>query len=254
MMIRNISVVIIAKNEAGKIGLCLDSLKEFEEIILYLNDSTDETEEIASKYKNVRIFRGDFMGFGPTKNKAATYSPRDWILTLDSDELITQELKEELESLKLNNINNVYRIKRNNYFLGKLVKHSGWGNDYLIRLYNRQKHAYNQNMVHERIETHHYSKIITLKNNFQHFAVIDINQFLLKIMHYSDLAAKDKYTKFFIFVILKSIFAFLKTYIFQRGFLDGWRGVVISVSNANGRFYRYTKRYINWKNKKKLHI
>jgi glycosyltransferase involved in cell wall biosynthesis len=247
-VIKSITPVIIAKDAQETIEETLKSLVSFKEVIVYLNNSTDETKQIAKKFSNVKIIDGVFVGFGPTKNKASEFSSNDWILSLDSDEVILPQLLGELKSLKLENNNEVFIIKRDNYFLDKEVKYSGWGKDYLARLYNRQNHQFNQNMVHEFVALNSDTKKTTLKNSFKHNAVIDINQFLVKIIKYSDLASKDKKTCCFLIVLAKAKWAFLKTYFVQLGFLDGWRGIVIAISNFNGKFFRYTKRYINCKN------
>ena len=180
----NISVVIMAKDAQETIVETLDSLVEFSEVILYLNDSSDNTKNIASNYKNVNIVDGEFIGFGPTKNKAASYAKNDWILSLDSDEVILPVLLAEIASLKLELDNEVFTLKRDNYFLDKHIKHSGWGQDFLVRLYNKTAHKFNENMVHEFIVTNEDTINTTLVNSFKHNAVTNIDQFLQKIMKY----------------------------------------------------------------------
>ncbi len=244
-----ISVVIIAKNAQETIEETLQSLQSFSEVILYLNDSTDSTKEIAKQYRNVHIVEGEFEGFGPTKNRAATFAKNEWILSLDSDEVILPELLEEIAMLTLKNEKELFVLQRDNYFLNRHVKYSGWGKDYLVRIYNRTYHQFNAKMVHEKIEPKEDAKSTLLQHSFKHNAVQDVNQFLQKIIRYSDLAAKDQKTCSFLTVLLKANFAFFKTYFLQLGFLDGWRGFVIAVSNFNGKFFRYTKRYINCKEK-----
>jgi len=242
-------VVIIAKDAQMTIKSSLESVKEFTEVILYLNNSTDETEQFAQNYKNVKIIKGKFTGFGDTKNRASSYAKNDWILSLDSDEIVPLDLRNELKSLVLKNHKELFIIKRDNYFLDKKIKYSGWGNDRLARLYNSSYHQFNQNIVHEYIELKTNSITINLKNSFKHNAVQNINQFLDKISKYSDLSAKNQKTCNFFLVILKAHFAFFKTYIIQLGFLDGYRGYIIAISNFNGSFYKYSKRYINCKEK-----
>lgn len=245
MKIENISCVIIAKDAQRTIEDTLHSLKSFTEVILYLNNSTDKTKGIAQKFKNVNIIEGEFLGFGPTKNKACEYASNDWILSLDSDEILTQKLCNEIKTLDLSNQLRVFQIKRDNYFLGKKIKYSGWGNDQLVRLFNKTIHNFNNNQVHEFIEFNADTIIQKLKNSFKHNAVLDLNDFLFKIAKYSDLAAKNKKTCSFALVLLNAQWSFLKTYIIQLGFLDGWRGFFIAFTNAYSKFFRYTKRYIN---------
>ncbi len=243
----NISVVMIAKNAAQTLEVSLESLKAFDEVILYLNDSEDTTKDIAEKFNNVKVVEGDFLGFGPTKNKAASFSKHPWVFSLDSDEIIPKSLIKELQSLTLQDENEIFIIKRDNYFFDKKVNHSGWGKDFLVRLYNKNSHQFNEKKVHEKILLHEKSKRITLNQTFKHLAIIDISQFLSKINSYSKIGAADKKTCFFLIVLAKSLFAFIKTYFLQLGFLDGYRGFVIAFSDANGRFYRYLQRYINCK-------
>ncbi len=147
--ISNITCVIIAKNAEETISETLQSLQDFNEVILYLNNSDDETEKIADAFENVKVIQGDFLGFGPTKNKACEYAQNDWILSLDSDEVLSPDLFRELYKLQLSDSSTVFKIKRDNYFLGKKVHYSGWGDDYLVRLFNKTTHNFNNNMVHE---------------------------------------------------------------------------------------------------------
>lgn len=247
MLIKEITPVIIAKNAQETIKNTFLSLTAFEEVILYLNNSIDTTEKIAQEFSNVTVIHGDFMGFGPTKNKAADFSKNNWILSLDSDEMLSTELVEEIYKHQFNNINNVYLLHRKNFFLNKEIKYSGWNNDKLVRIYNKLAHRFNDLNVHEFIPLNDNSKQVHLKHTFNHDAVQDINQFLFKIARYSDLASSGKKTCFYFIVISKSIFSFLRLYIFKLGFLDGWRGFIISVSRFNGTLYKYTKRYINCK-------
>ncbi len=242
-----VSVVMIAKNADATIASSLESLIHFDEVILYLNNSTDNTETIAKTFKNVNIIDGTFDGFGTTKNRATSYARNSWILSLDSDELISKSLFDELNTLSLNDEKAVFIIKRDNYFLNKKINYSGWGNDYLVRVYNKNEHGFNNNIVHEKIILHTNSKKIILKNSFKHLAVIEIGQFLSKINSYSKLGAVDKMTCSFTVVIFKSLFAFIKTYFIRLAILDGYAGFVIAISDANGRFYRYVQRYINCK-------
>lgn len=244
-MIDNISVVIMAKNTQETITECLDSLVRFKEVILYLNDSSDNTEKIAKSYDNVKIIYGEFIGFGPTKNRAATYSSNDWILSLDSDEILNDKIVDEILSQDLNNKNNLFVLIRDNYFLG----HKTVSRDHIVRLYNREKNLFDDSLVHEKVQVHEYNKKTVLKNSFKHLNIIDINQTLYKTIKYTDLAAQDKKMCYFSLVIAKAFFAFFQTYILRFYFLNGWVGFTVAVSNANRRFYKYLKQFINCQKK-----
>lgn len=242
-----ISVVMLAKNAELTLARSLESLKSFDEVILYLNNSEDKSEEIARTYENVKVVKGEFFGFGTTKNRAASFARNDWVFSLDSDEIVSEQLIEELQELSFEYKDEVFILKRDNYFQDKKIKYSGWGKDYLARIYHKDTHHFNDNVVHEKILFNAESKKITLKNSFKHLAIIDISQFLSKINIYSKLAAADKKTCLFVVVLAKSFFAFFKTYFLRLGLLDGYQGFVIAISDANGRFYRYLQRYINCK-------
>jgi len=231
----------MAKNAEETIAQSFDSLGDFDEVILYLNGSTDHTEEIAKKYSNVKIVKGEFRGFGNTKNDAGDQSKHDWILSLDSDEILNPKLLEEINKQDFSDIKTIFKLKRNNYFLG----HKTQSSDYIHRIYNKTYTKFNDNAVHEKVIVPKDAKIITLKTAFKHLNITDINQTLTKIIQYTDLGAKDKKTCFFGMVIGKSIFAFFKTYILQGNIIRGWVGFALAVNSANKRYYKYIKQYIN---------
>jgi len=241
-----ISVVIIASNSQKYIKECLDSVKEFE-VILYLNNSTDDTKKIASKYKNVKIIDGYFDGYGKTKNRAISYASNDWIFVLDSDEVMSEELKEEIMNLHFDNANICYKVNRKNLFLEEEVKFSGWNPDWIIRLFNKKITKFSDVEVHESILTNNL-EIRKLENRIIHYAINDVRDFLLKTYKYSNLKRKNLkvYSPFFIF--FKSLFAFIRVYFLKLGFLDGYKGLVIAVGEFNGVFFKYIVNYI--RNKK----
>lgn len=247
MLIKHISVVIIAKNAEATIAESLESMQAFDEVLLYLNDSTDNTRSIAQKYDNVKIAEGVFLGFGKTKNEAGKQSKHDWILSLDSDEILNEKLVDEIDQLDLTDITKVYRLKRDNYFLG----HKTQSADFIVRIYNKKYTGFNDNAVHEKIIVPTGSQVHTLKNNIKHLNIININQTLTKIIHYTDLGSKDKKTCFFTVVIAKAFFAFFKMYILQGNIVRGWVGFALAINSANKRYYKYIKQFINCQEEKK---
>ena len=246
-MISHISPVIIAKNAEETIEESLESLISFKEVILYLNNSSDKSKSIAEKFSNVTVVEGEFIGFGETKNQASNHSTNDWILSLDSDEVLNTMLIDEINRQDFTNIKNLFVLKRDNYFLGaKTIS-----KDFITRLYNKKHTQFNSNLVHEKVMIQENSQSITLKTSFKHHNITHINQTLSKMIHYTDLGAKNKKTCFFMVVILKALFAFIQTYFLRFYFVNGWRGFVIATSNANRRFYKYLKQYINCQEGKK---
>jgi len=244
--ISRISVVIMAKNAEETIAASLDSLILFNEVILYLNNSTDKTEDIAKQYSNVKIVEGEFLGFGKTKNEAATHSKHDWILSLDSDEILNKDLLNEMAQSDFSDIKKVYKLKRDNYFLGNETQNSNM----IVRIYNKNFTKFDDSIVHEKIVIPNDASVVTLTNSFKHLYVLSINQTLKKIIHYTDLGSEGKKTCFFSVVIAKSIFAFIKTYIIQGNFMKGWVGYALAVNSANKRHYKYLKQFIHCQEEK----
>jgi len=247
LSLRNISVVVIAKNAEETIKACLDALRTFDEVILYLNDSLDRTEQIALGHTNVKIVKGTFVGFGETKNIAASYAKNDWILSLDSDEIVNPELIEEIKHLDLSKTNRIYQIKRENYFLG----HKTQSKDIITRLYHKKYTQLDKNTVHEKVIIPMDSEVIVLQTSFKHLNITHINQTLTKIIKYTDLGAENKKMCFFSVVIAKALFGFFKTYFIQGNILKGWVGFALAINTANKRYYKYIKQFINCKENKK---
>ena len=242
--IENISVVIIAKNAQSTIKEVLQSLESFSDVVIYENGSTDDTVKIIEGFDNVNLVKGNFIGFGKTKNKAATYSKNDWVLSLDADEVVSEEMFKNIQALNLDK-NRVYEIKRSNYYKTHKLKYCGWGEERIVRLYNKQTTAYNDSMVHEKIITDNCN-ISVINGELKHYPYSSISQFVQKADQYSEIFANEKVGKkssspskaFF-----NAMFSFIKTYVFKRGFLDGYVGLVISVSHAVTNFYKYIKLY-----------
>ena len=242
MNLNKISVTVLTKNSEKYIKECLESVNEFGEVIILDNGSSDNTLEIAEKFENVKIFKNEFIGFGPLKNLACSFAINDWIFNLDSDETIDLSLIESIKKLDEKNINLVGFFYRKNYFKGKAVKFSGWNKDKVFRLYNRKKTGFKNVMVHESIKLNNM-EVKKLNGFIKHYAVDEVTDFLKKIKRYSVLE-RDGLKKLSIFsIVFRSYFAFFKTYILKLGFLDGWRGILIAVSDFNGVFYKYIVKY-----------
>ena len=241
--IMNISVVIIVKNGARTIEECLKSLESFDDIVVFDNGSTDGTQELCKAFSNVNLVEGDFIGFGPTKKLASTYAKHDWILSLDSDEIMTPEGVKILKSKELSS-DTVYSIKRINYYKEIEIKH-GWSNDILPRLYNRKKTNISNKMVHEGVVTDGM-KVEYLDFSVKHLRYSSMSEFLIKADQYSTLFAKQNVGKRRsspLKAIGNSCFTFIRKYIFKLGFLDGYPGLIMAYSNMVENFYKYMKLY-----------
>lgn len=243
-MLDQISVVIITRNAAATLSDTLESTRTFSEVLVYDNGSDDATTQIAQAHDNVSLREGDFMGFGPTKNHAVSLARHDWVLSLDADEVLSPELTEFLQTWKPGSDNTVGIIRRDNYLMGKLVDKGGWGSDWLVRLFNRKEHRFNDNAVHESVPLMADSVPERIPYPIRHNAVQNIGQFLIKIDRYSELRRQTRSKTFHpLVIVLRSMFAFFRSYVLKRGFLAGWRGLVIAWNEANGVFFKYMKVY-----------
>lgn len=243
-MIEHVSAVIIVKNGADTIRETLESLKGFREVVLYDNGSNDETLAIASAYPNAVIFEGEFQGFGKTKQAAVECANNDWVLSLDADEMVTPELASYLEAWLPNQDPTIaIKILRKNFLMGEYVKYAGWGGDWLVRLFNREAHNFNDNDVHESIALHSGSFVKKIPYSINHNAVQHLGQFLVKVDRYTEINRQSGKSYPPSIILIKAIWRFLESYVLKGGFLAGWRGLAISWSNANGVFYKYMKPY-----------
>ena len=240
----NISAVVLAKNNENTIRKTLKSLQGFSDVVVYDNGSTDSTMDIAREFANVNLVQGEFKGFGWTKNHAASFAKNDWILIIDSDEVVDKELFETLQTKTLDETC-VYKLNFKAFYKEIQVKYCGWNNQKIKRLYNKKQTQYNSNDVHEDIITDGF-KIEELKGNVEHYSYNSISQFVIKADHYSTLFAQNnagKKKSSPLKAYFNGFYSFIRTYIFKRGFLDGYVGLVIAFSHMVTNFYKYIKLY-----------
>jgi len=239
-----ISVTILTKNGSKYLPEVLTALKCFDEVVIYDTGSTDDTFDIAEKFPNVTIYREQFIGFGPTHNQASSIAKHDWILSIDSDEVVTAEMASEIKKTKLNP-RCVYSFPRHNYFNGKFIKWCGWYPDRQVRLYHRKNTSFSDVQVHERIRIENLGHI-HLQSPLRHYSYSSISNFLEKMQFYSDLFAKQNQGKISsspFKAIAHGVFAFFKSYVLKRGFLGGYEGFIISKYNGHTAYYKYLKLY-----------
>lgn len=238
-----ISVTILTKNSQETLRETLESVKEFPEVLVFDTGSTDGTLAIAEQFSNVKIFHHPFWGFGPTHNAASELATNDWILSLDSDEVLSDELSCEIRKIALDP-NYVYAILRHNYLNGKWIKWcGGWHPDWIVRLYNRQKTRFTDAAVHEEIIKDGL-QVKKLRYTMRHTPYRQVGDFLAKMQAYSALFAEQhrgKKQSSFSKALLHGFSAFFKSYFLKRGFLGGKEGWIISVYNGQTAYYKYLK-------------
>lgn len=234
-----ISVIIITKNEEKNIKECLESVKWADEIILVDSFSTDKTLEIAKNHTD-KIFLKEWKGFAEQKKYALNQATNDWILSIDADERVSHQLKEKIESLlKTEEIEKYdgFLIKRENYFLGKVIRGCGWGNDFQLRLFRKGKTDLTKRLVHEGFVVN--GPIGKIKEPMLHFSYQSFNDAINKINHYSTLEALEKFSKKkvnAISILFTPLIYFFQHFIFRFGFIDGIHGFFVSLLHALTKF------------------
>lgn len=239
----DISVVIIAKNEAHIIANTLRSLKPVtNDIIVVDSGSTDETVSICKEF-NATVIETDWGGYGINKNKGVVVAKNDWILSLDADEAIDEELQKSLSELPLTDDNEVFDVRFKNFFCNKWIRFGEWGFDKHIRLFNRRKAQWENTAVHENLILPKGVKITLLKGNVLHYTVYDQQKYFDKMTGYAMMNAKKYFAAGkkpnFFKRYFSPVFAFLQYYIFQLGFLDGREGLIIAKTTARYTFLKY---------------
>ncbi|MEJ7646052.1 MAG: glycosyltransferase family 2 protein [Chryseolinea sp.] len=240
-----ISAVIITYNEENHISRCLDSLKSIaDEIVVVDSFSKDKTKEICLSM-GVCFFENPFEGFTAQKNHAMKLATFDYILSLDADEYLSDELKESIQNVKENGANvHGYTMNRLNRYRDKWIKTCGWYPDRKIRFWDRRQGEWHGGKVHEIVKLQPSAQSAHLEGDLLHISYENVSQFIKKIQEYSEIYAQDNAhkKKSSVFkIIYKTIFSFMKAYFIKGGILDGYEGLLISGSIAIGVFYKYSK-------------
>lgn len=239
---KRLSVVLIARNEAGLLAECLESVSWADEIILLDSGSEDETLDVAREFGAKVFTHTDWPGFGKQRQLAQSHATGDYILMIDADERVSPELRQSVEKV-LNNPqeNTVYSLGRSNLFLGKFMRHSGWYPDRVNRLYPAHFH-YNDDLVHESLETKD-AKVVPLQGDLLHLTCRDFFAFQRKQLNYAEAWATQRHQQgrrcSFFSVISHTLGAFVKTWILRAGFLDGKQGLILAGVNAQYTFNKY---------------
>lgn len=239
-----ISACIISYNEENKIEDCLRSLEGVvDEIIVVDSLSTDKTKEIVKKYTD-KIYDQKFLGHVEQKNLAVEKANYDWILSLDCDERLTDELRESILKIK-NNIEttDAYRMARKTFYVYRWLNHC-WYPDFKVRLFNRKSAKWGGTNPHDRVEVTG-GNIVTLKGDIQHYSFNSISEHLKTIDSFTEIGAQEIIKKgksvSLVSPFTHGIWTFLKLYLFKKGFLDGYAGLIVAVLSGIHAFIKYSK-------------
>jgi glycosyltransferase involved in cell wall biosynthesis len=247
-----LSVTIITLNEEKFIGQCLDAAwKVADEIIVVDSYSTDRTEEIV-RAKNAQFYQNKFSGYRDQKNYAQSLTTYDYVLSLDADEILSDELIEEINQHKQAFDSNGYNLKRITNYNGQWIKHCGWYPDEKIRLIKKSEGQWAGENIHEIMEVNGPTK--TFRGDLLHYSYDSISSHILQTDKFSTYEAQSHFSRgkkaSLLRLITRPIWQFVKDYFFKRGFLDGKYGFIICSINALYVLLRYAKMYDLENNKK----
>ncbi|CRG51542.1 glycosyltransferase family 2 protein [Yersinia wautersii] len=240
---KRLSVVMITKNEASLLTDCLASVAWADEIIVLDSGSEDETRALAQQFGAKVYSNIDWPGYGKQRQLAQQYASGDYILMLDADERVTPELKIAIESVLLAPEEGaVYSCSRRNLFLGRFMRHSGWYPDRVTRLYPHHQYRYNDNLVHESLDSGS-AKVISLAGDLLHLTCRDFFAFQRKQLSYAEAWAIQRHQQgkscSYFSILSHTLGAFSKTWLLRAGFLDGKQGLLLAVVNAQYTFNKY---------------
>jgi len=244
-----ISATIITFNEEQNLPRAIESLRCCDEILVVDSGSSDRTVEIAEKF-GARVVEANWRGYAGQKNYASDQATYDWVLSIDADEALSEDLEGEIWQLKKKGPDrDAYTVPRLAQYLGKWILYSGWYPDRKVRLFDRRKARWVGEYVHESVVSE--GLVGALDGNLLHYTCGSLSEHLKTMDRYTTLAAEEVVARKkhvgYRHLLIDPPWTFFKTYVVQRGFLDGVEGLTIAYMAAFYTFLKYAKaRYMSW--------
>lgn len=247
----NLSVILITRDESRHVLACLRSVAFADEWIVVDSGSTDDTRAIAAGFGATVVRTDDWPGFGAQKNRALDLARGRWVLSIDADERVSPELAAQVERAVGNAGSGEggaagFELPRLSCFCGQWMRHGDWYPDRVLRLFRRDAGRFSDDRVHERLIVR--GPVARLQGHLMHETMSDLDDALAKMNRYTTGRAED---------LLRSgrrssvagavghaLWAFLRGYVFKRGFLDGRLGLVLALYVAEGTYYRHLKMWL----------
>ena len=239
-----ISAVIITFNEENNVGDAIESVSWADEVIVVDSESSDRTREIAEA-AGAKVITRKWEGFAPQKQFAAGRAENDWIFSLDADERVSSELREEILALKAEKTtSDGYKVPRLSIYMNQSIRHGGWYPDWQLRLFDRRKGRWKDVLIHESFKMDDGSLTGKLAGDIFHYSVEDAAHHHRMIgERYAPLAARqmfdDGHRTSRLKILLAGPAAFVRTYLLKAGFLDGLPGFVIAKFAAHHAFLKH---------------
>ena len=239
----SVSVIVITYNEEKNIYDCLNSVKWADEIVVVDSKSTDKTVDIAKSFTD-KVYEKEWEGYAENKNFAFSKTTSEWILWLDADERVTNDLAQEIiKTINTDSDIDGYELARKAFFLGRWIKHCGWYPGYVLRVFKRENARFSDSRVHEGVVL----KGTTARLNYDllHFTDDSLEHYMWKFNRYTSLAADELALKNksagIGAIIGRPIFAFFKMYFLKKGFLDRIEGLMLCLLSAGYVAIKYAK-------------
>jgi len=239
-----LSVAIITKDEAANLPGCLKSVAFARQIVVVDSGSTDGTLEIARDF-GCDVFVEPWKGFGPQKQMAIDRCREPWVLVLDADERIPPETEAAIRAVVSGGESSASgcSFPRRNFFQGRWIRHMGWWPDRITRLFQNGRGRMTEAPVHEAVDVS--GQVVPLESPIEHYTESRLSEILKKIDKYSTLAAEEAFREgrrsSIWGAIVRAELTFFQDYVLRLGFLDGRQGLVLSVTDAVNKFFKYAK-------------
>ena len=239
-----LSVAIITKDEEANLPGCLKSVAFARQIVVVDSGSVDGTLEIARDF-GCDVFTEPWKGFGPQKQMAIDRCREPWVLVLDADERIPPETEKAIRQVASGGEGGApgYSFPRKNFFQGRWIRHMGWWPDRITRLFRNGRGRMTEAAVHEAVDV--AGQVALLDAPIEHYTESRLSEILKKIDRYSTLAAEEAFREgrrsSVWGAIARAELTFCQDYVLRLGFLDGRQGLVLSVTDAVNKFFKYAK-------------
>jgi glycosyltransferase involved in cell wall biosynthesis len=239
-----LSVIIITFNEEKNIGRCLESIQGIaDDVVIVDSFSSDATESISKKY-DINFISRKWEGYSETKNFANSQAKHDWILSLDADEALSEELRKSILKAKEEKELKIYKFHRLTNYCGSWIKHCGWYPDTKIRIFDRRITKW-EGIIHEKLVINSDQNAILLKGDCLHYSYYSMEQHYMQAQKFTDIAAKELFDKGQTASIIKLMISpavkFIRDYFINLGFLDGEAGYIVCRISAYATYLKYKK-------------
>jgi glycosyltransferase involved in cell wall biosynthesis len=240
-----ITAIIIARDAEKTIGQCVRALHFCTRIIVGENNSQDQTAALA-KAAGAEVQSVVWEGYGKTKNNIIQSIASGWVLSVDSDEIITPELAAEIGVLMTQTQSvDGYAITRKNFFLGRALRFCGWSPDWQLRLFRAGKGRFEEKAVHEALQVE--GTVLRCQAPMEHYSYLTLEDYFSRLNHYTTLAAQDRQNRGKRFSFLRLLFdpgwTFFKMWIIKQGWRDGFQGTVLCILSAFNTLVKHAKHW-----------